>query len=54
MDTDALRKLLDQRDSIDEQIRSLITGAPKERKTIKCSICDTEGHTARTCSQKQQ
>lgn len=52
MDTQRLRKLLDDRDAIDEEIVSLIGGVKKERKPQACSICGEPGHSARSCTKR--
>lgn len=52
MDTQRIRELLDQRDAIDDQIVALVAGTvPK--KPVTCSKCKVEGHTARTCPQRE-
>lgn len=56
MDTQKLRDLLDKRDAIDAEIAEAVNGAGKERTARKpqaCSKCGSEGHTARTCPQKE-
>ncbi len=50
-DTVKVRELLDQRDAIDRQIQDLVTGS-KPRATQKCSHCQQEGHSVRTCPNK--
>lgn len=50
MDTTRIRELLDQRDKIDAEIVAVITGSAK--RAIKCSLCQQEGHTARSCPTK--
>jgi hypothetical protein len=52
MDTTKLRELLDQRDELDDQIRTLV-GGPKERKPQHCKVCNSTEHTARNCPSKQ-
>lgn len=53
LDTTRVRELLDLRDQIDQDIRNLVNGTEvKERKPIKCSVCQGEGHTARTCPKR--
>ena len=51
MDIDRMKELIAQRESIDEELTAIVTGsaAPKERKTLTCSKCGEQGHTARTC-----
>lgn len=53
MDTQRLRELLDQRDALDDEIIKIVTGNPKrERKSLTCSACGSNDHTARTCPTK--
>lgn len=51
IDTSKVRELLDKRDAIDAELQQLFNGS-KERKTQQCSVCGSEGHTARTCPKK--
>lgn len=52
MDAQKLRELLDKRDAIDADIVALvITGS--SRKPQKCSKCQQEGHSARTCTKPE-
>lgn len=46
-----LKDLIEKREAIDAELATLIVGY--ERKKQKCSVCQQEGHTARTCPQKQ-
>jgi len=50
MDIDRMKELIRQRDAIDAELG--VSDTPKERKAIRCSVCQTEGHTARTCPSK--
>lgn len=50
-DTQKARELLDQRDSIDRQLQELFAGS-KGRAPQKCSHCQQEGHSVRTCPSK--
>jgi hypothetical protein len=52
MDTARLRQLLDKRDAIDAEIQDAVNGG-SPKKPIVCSACKAEGHTARTCTKKQ-
>lgn len=53
MDSNRIRELLDQRDKLDDELRSLVTGnGSKERKAQTCSTCGEAGHSARTCPTK--
>ena len=53
IDTGRVRELLDKRDAIDAELAAIFTNG-KERKPTRCSSCNEEGHTARTCPKKQQ
>ena len=49
IDTQRIRELLNRRDEIDAELAGLFSGmAPK--KSVRCSHCKEEGHTARTCA----
>jgi hypothetical protein len=52
MDIERMKELIAQREAIDAELISIVGGTPKERKTIRCSLCSQEGHTARTCPTK--
>ena len=52
MDTAKIRALLDKRDEIGQELASIFAGT-KERKAQRCSRCQQEGHSARTCPQKE-
>ena len=51
LDTTKIKELIEQRERIDEELRTLISGG-KQRAPQKCSLCQQEGHSARTCPQK--
>jgi len=53
IDTSHIRDLLNRRDEIDAELASLLSGT-KERKPQRCSLCQQEGHSARTCPQKDK
>ena len=53
IDTQRIRALLDKRDDIDKELTEAFSGQ-QAKKTITCSLCKAEGHTARTCPQKPQ
>ena len=57
MDIDAqiahVKDLIAKREAIDAELSAIFGGAPKVRKLQRCSICNQEGHTARSCSQPQ-
>lgn len=46
------KELIDQREEIDRQLAAIFGGV-KIRSAQKCSRCGTEGHTARTCPDKE-
>lgn len=52
IDTKRLRELLDRRDEIDNELTAIIAGAAA-KKPVTCSKCKIEGHTARTCPQRE-
>ncbi len=55
MDSNRIRALLDQRDELDRELLTLVGGnttSPSPRKPVACSVCNGEGHTARTCPTK--
>ncbi len=52
MDTARIRSLLDERDRIDRDLASAFNGNGHTKKAITCSVCNEEGHTARTCSKR--
>ncbi len=47
-----VKDLIAKREEIDAELSGMLGIAPKVRKSQRCSICDGEGHTARTCPQK--
>jgi hypothetical protein len=49
-----IKDLIAKREEIDAELSVILGIAPKVRKTQRCSICNEEGHTARTCPQPQQ
>ena len=55
LDTQRIRNLLDKRDEIDRELAAIFTGnGMKERKAQRCSVCEQEGHTARTCLERKE
>jgi hypothetical protein len=56
MDIDAqierVKNLIAKREEIDAELSSMLGVTPRVRKTQRCSTCNEEGHTARTCPQK--
>jgi hypothetical protein len=53
LDVERVRDLLAKREDIDAELASIFGGKPAARRTLKCSVCSSEGHTARTCPAKQ-
>lgn len=56
MDYDIARakELIDQREEIDRQLAAIFGSSPgKSRAVQRCSKCGKEGHTARTCADKE-
>lgn len=51
IDTTRIRALLDKRDEIDQELAGLFAGT---KKTVTCSLCNQQGHTARSCPNKLQ
>jgi hypothetical protein len=47
-----VRDLITRREEIDSELAGIFGILPKPRKTIRCSTCNEEGHTTRTCPQK--
>ncbi|MFL9824148.1 hypothetical protein [Rhodoplanes sp. SY1] len=47
-----VKDLIGKREEIDAELAVLLSGTAREPRKMRCSICDTEGHTARTCTQK--
>ena len=52
IDVNRIRDLLNKREEIDQELLALFTGT-KERKPQRCSVCQQEGHSARTCPTKK-
>ena len=48
-----VKDLIAKREEIDAELSTILGITPKARKTQRCSICNGEGHTARTCTQPQ-
>ncbi len=48
-----VKDLIAKREEIDAELSTMLGITPKARKTQRCSICNEEGHTARTCTQSQ-
>jgi hypothetical protein len=47
-----LKALIAKRKEIDAELSGILGVTPRVRKTQRCSTCNEEGHTARTCPQK--
>jgi hypothetical protein len=47
-----VKDLIAKREEIDAELAGMLGIAAKARKTMRCSTCNEEGHTARTCQQK--
>ena len=46
------KELIAKREEIDAESPVLLGVEPKAKKAQRCSICNGEGHSARTCPQK--
>jgi hypothetical protein len=47
-----VKDLIARREEIDAELAGIFGVVPKARKTMRCSTCNEEGHTTRTCPQK--
>jgi hypothetical protein len=47
-----IKQLIELKETTDAELETLIGGGTYAKKKVTCSICSTEGHTARTCPQK--
>ena len=47
-----VKNLIAKREEIDAELSGILGIAQRVRKTQRCSTCNEEGHTARTCPQK--
>ena len=47
-----VKDLIAKREEIDAELSTIFGVAPKVRKPQRCSHCNEEGHTARTCPQQ--
>lgn len=55
MDVARLKDLIAERERIDAEIVAAVNdNEPAKRKMQTCSICHQEGHSARTCPQKER
>jgi len=48
-----IKDLIAKREEIDAELSGVLGISPKVRKPQRCSVCDQEGHSARTCPQQQ-
>ena len=53
IDLDRVKDLIAKREEIDGELVAIFGGKQASRRTVKCSVCNAEGHTARTCPTKQ-
>jgi len=49
-----IKDLIAKREDIDAELSAILGISLKVRKPQRCSICNEEGHSARTCPQQQQ
>lgn len=47
-----VKELMARREEIDAELSTMLGIEAKGRKVQRCSICNGEGHSARTCPQK--
>ena len=47
-----VKELIAKREEIDSELSGMLGIEPKARKPQRCSLCNGEGHSARTCPQK--
>jgi hypothetical protein len=47
-----VKELIAKREEIDAELAGMFGIEPKAKKPQRCSICNGEGHSARTCPQK--
>jgi hypothetical protein len=48
-----IKHLIEIKEQTDAELETLIGGGTYERKKARCGVCGVEGHTARTCPQKE-
>jgi hypothetical protein len=48
-----VKDLIAKREEIDAELFAILGVTPKVRKPQRCSKCNEEGHSARTCPQQQ-
>jgi hypothetical protein len=51
-DIDRVKDLIAKREEIDTELVAIFGGKQVSRRALKCSVCNAEGHTARTCPTK--
>lgn len=50
-----VKQLIADRENIDTELATIFAGTvPPRRRPTVCGVCAKEGHTARTCPDKQQ
>lgn len=49
-----IAQLIATKRATDEELTALLGGGEFKKKTVKCSVCSQEGHTARNCPTKEQ
>ena len=57
MDIERMKMLIAQREQIDAELVTIVTGnglTQKSRKPISCSPCGSTEHNSRTCNQGEQ
>ena len=47
-----VKDLIAKREEIDAELAGMLGIVPRAKRTLRCSTCNEEGHTARTCPQK--
>jgi hypothetical protein len=47
-----VKDLIAKREEIDTELSGILGITPRARKSQRCSVCNEEGHTARTCPQR--
>jgi hypothetical protein len=48
-----IKELIIEKERVDEELKNLLGGAPlRASRSRVCSICNAEGHTARSCPTK--
>jgi hypothetical protein len=46
-----VKDLIAKREEIDAELSAILGVVPRMRKAMRCSKCNEEGHTTRTCTQ---